>query len=300
MNAKHKMLFFRTQADEASVDGIDDQLCIPASRFVSMSPQSATLLDILFRSVKNNDMSNNGQLTYDKVTLTVTQGDIQEVMDALISYFNSGNNSDGFVVIADDCTTTDSATTALDDQTIGAVYAHPSISGVQSITVADKLYRSTMPMLGTGNATMTAISATELSVNTHYKGSTSTNLAMTIPAASAGRAGDWITVTYTAVISNGQAHTYTCTSDDTSFAAGSVLIGLPGADDADGTRVGRVDECSGSGDNVITITGLTDGDGGIGTTLKFVNMTGGVNGWAVEGIITHQDDGDAASTVAFS
>ena len=58
MNAKHKMLFFRDQADEANVDGIDDQLCIPASRFVSMSPASATTLDILFRSVKNNDLSN--------------------------------------------------------------------------------------------------------------------------------------------------------------------------------------------------------------------------------------------------
>ena len=33
---KNVMLFFRDQADEANVDGIDDQLCIPASRLVGM------------------------------------------------------------------------------------------------------------------------------------------------------------------------------------------------------------------------------------------------------------------------
>ena len=295
-----KMLFFRTQADEANVDGIDDQLCVRADRLVSMSPASATTIEMLFESVKNNTLMNNSQLTYDKVTLTVTQGDIQEVMDALVAKINSYPHSNGFIVIADDMTTTDSAVTALDDQTVSAQYAHPSISGIASITVAAKLYRAPSGMLGTGNATMTAISnGLALAVNTHYK-SIATACAMTIPSAALGKAGDWITVTYGTVINNGVAHTYTSTSDDTSFAAGGVLIALPGADDSNGTRVGRVDECSGSGDNTITITGLTDGDGGIGTTMKFVNMTGAVNGWAVEGMITHQDDGDAASTVAFS
>jgi len=300
MNAKNKMLFFRTQADEANVDGIDDQLCVPVSRFVSMSPASATTLDLLFRSVKNNDLSNNSQLTYDKVTLTVTQGDIQEVMDALVSFMNSGPNSNGFIVVADDCALTDSATSSLNDVVINTAYAHPSISGIASITVADKLYRVSQPMLGTGNAAMTAISdSLALSVNTHYK-SIATGCAMTLPSAAAGKAGDWITVTYGTVINNSAAHTYTTHSDDTTFAAGSVLVGLPGADDADGTRVGRVVESDGSAKNVITLTGLTNGDGGIGTTLKFVNMTGTTNGWACEGQITHQDNGNAAATFAFS
>ena len=297
---KNVMLFFRTVANEDAADGIDDQLCIRADRLVSISPASATTIDMLFHSVKNNILMNNERLTYDKVTLTVTQGDIQEVMDALVQTINGYPHSNGFIVIADDCATTDSAVTALDNLTIATKYAHPSISGIASITVAAKLYRTPSGMLGTGNATMTAISnGLALAVNTHYK-SVATACAMTIPAASAGRAGDWITVTYGTVINNGVAHTYTSTSDDTSFAAGGVLISPPGADDADGTRIGRVDECSGSGDNTITITGLTDGDGGIGSTMKFVNLTGTVNGWAVEGMITHQDDGDALSTVAFS
>ena len=296
---KNVMLFFRDQADEANVDGIDDQLCIPASRLVSISPASDTTVAMYFDSVKNNVHSHNAQLQYDTVVLTVTQGDTEEVLAALVQKINAHPKSDGFLVIADDCATTDSAVTALNDKTISTSYAHPSIEGVASITVADKLYRSQTPSLGTGNTAMTGISATALSVNTHYKGATATALAMTIPAAAAGKAGDWITVTYTTAIDNGAAHTYTSTTD-TSFAAGSVLIGLPGADDDNGTRVGRVDECSGSSDNVVTITGLTDGDGGIGTTLKFINMTGTTNGWAVEGMITHRDKGNAASTVAFS
>ena len=299
MNAKHKMLFFRDQADEASVDGIDDQLCIPASRFVSMSPASATTLDILFRSVKNNDLSNNSQLTYDKVTLTVTQGDIQEVMDSLISFFNSGNNSNGFVVIADDCTTTDSATTALNDLTIGAVYAHPSISGVASITVADKLYRADTPLTVGLGATPTVSpdgtsSAQTLSVNTRYTQARTDANDYLIPSAVAGKAGDWIEVVYIADLANSAAHTYTTTTD-TAYALGSVLK----APSHDGTRVGRIDH-SIAADNVITITGAANGDCGIGTTLKFVNRTGTTNGWAVEGIIEGKGTCGAASAAAFS
>ena len=90
-----KMLFFRTQADEVNANGIDDQLCIRADRLVSIQPASTTTIDMLFHSVKNNVLMNNAQLTYDKVTLTVTLGDIQEVMDALVAKINSYPHSNG-------------------------------------------------------------------------------------------------------------------------------------------------------------------------------------------------------------
>ena len=79
------------------------------------------------------------------------------------------------------------------------------------------------------------------------------------------------------------------------------ILNVPtvGADDNDSTRPGVVDEAT-TNDNILTITGLTDGDGGIGTTLKFVNLTGAANGWAVEATIVHRDKGNAASTAAFS
>ena len=106
MNAKHRMLFFRTQADEANVDGIDYQLCVRADRLVSMSPASATTIDMLFESVKNNVLMNNEQLTYDKVTLTVTTQTQKSVMKAIVEAMNNGPHEDGITVIADDVNST--------------------------------------------------------------------------------------------------------------------------------------------------------------------------------------------------
>ena len=63
--------------------------------------------------------------------------------------------------------------------------------------------------------------------------------------------------------------------------------------------VATTDEST-TNDDVITITGATDGDGGIGTTLKFVNMTGTANGWAAYVVVEGRDDNDAAATCAFS
>ena len=292
MNKLNRMLFFRDQADEASVDGIDDQLCIAADRLVSMSPASDTTIEMLFHSVKNNILMNNEQLTYDKVTLTVKEGDIQEALDALVQTINGHPNSNGFIVIADDCATTDSATSSLNDQTISTVYCHPSITGVASITIADKLYSQAISSnaFGMGNAAPTALTAAgELALNTHYQVNDTDAAAYTIPSAVAGRAGDWILVTYIAAIGNGALHTYTCTTD-TQFTLGSRVFVIG----EDATRIPVIDT-SVADDDQIRITGLTNGDGGIGTTLKFVNKTGTTNGWSVYAKIEGQAAKSAAS-----
>jgi len=292
MNKLNRMLFFRDQADEANVDGIDDQLCIAADRLVSMSPASDTTIEMLFHSVKNNILMNNEQLTYDKVTLTVKEGDIQEALDALVQTINGHPNSNGFIVIADDCATTDSATTALNDQTISTVYCHPSITGVASITIADKLYSQAISSnaFGMGNAAPTALTAAgALALNTHYQVNDTDAAAYTIPSAADGRAGDWITVTYIADIGNGALHTYTCTTD-TQFTLGSRIFVVG----QDATRIPVIDT-SVADDDRVSITGLTNGDGGIGTTLKFVNKTGTTNGWSVYAEVLGQGAMSAAS-----
>ena len=251
-NDSNVMLFFRDVSDEASANGIDDQVCLPASRLVSISPGSTTTIEMLFHSVKNNVYMHNDQLTYDKVTLTVTQGDIQEVMDALVQKINSYPHQNGFLVIADDCTTTDSATTALDDQTISAVYAHPSISGIASITIANKLYKTQLPSIGTGAAAPTATAAGALNVNTHYVNDDTATTAYTIASAADGKAGDWITVVYTVSIGNTNTHTYT--TADTNWSVGSLIR------NQGGSRVGVVDVSTTNDDRVL-ITGDTNGDG---------------------------------------
>ena len=118
---------------------------------------------------------------------------------------------------------------------------------------------------------------------------------MTIPSAAAGKAGDWITVFYDVAAGDTSAHTYTTTTD-TTFSLGST-IRTAGGSHAD--RIPRADIAV-AADNVITITGATNGDGGQGTYLKFVNLTGAAQGWAAEVYVTAQGTGVTAGTAAFS
>ena len=294
MKVDNLMLFFRDQADEANVDGIDDQLCIPAKNLVGISPASDTTLTLTFESVKNNTNSHNEMVAHDTVVLTVQEGDLFEAMEGILQAINSNPHHDGFLVIADDCATTDSATSALADLTIATEYVHPSIQGVASITCKAATYSARFPDFGIGNAEPTNISATALSVNTHYQ-SIAAATAMTIPSAAAGKAGDWITVVYDVAAGNTNAHTYTTTTD-TAYALGSTIRTNRGSH-AD--RIPLLD-ISEAADNVITITGATNGDGGLGTYLKFVNLTGAAQGWAAEVYVTDQGSGVTAATAAFS
>ena len=294
MKVDNLMLFFRDQADEANIDGIDDQLCIPAKNLVGISPASDTTLTLTFESVKNNANSHNEMVAHDTVVLTVQEGDLFEAMEGILQAINSNPHHDGFLVIADECATTDSATSALADLTIATEYVHPSIQGVASINNKAATYSARMPDFGIGNAEPTNISATALSVNTHYQ-SIAAATAMTIPSAAAGKAGDWITVIYDVAIGNTNAHTYTTTTD-TAYALGSTIRTNRGS------HVDRIPllDISEAADNVITITGATAGDGGLGTYLKFVNLTGAAQGWAAEVYVTDQGDGVTAATAAFS
>ena len=141
------------------------------------------------------------------------------------------------------------------------------------------------------NVAPTDISATALTVNTYYK-SIAAATAMTIPSAAAGSIGDFISIYYSVAIGNGNAHTYTTTTD-TAYTLGSTAVRIGGA-------VASVGDLSVAADNILTITGHTNGDGGLGTTVRFVNVTGAAQGWAVEAITTNQGTGAQAGTIAFS
>jgi len=149
----------------------------------------------------------------------------------------------------------------------------------------------TLRAAGTAGAAPTDIAAGVLAVNTYYK-SIAAATALTIPSAAAGNVGDFISVYYSVAAGNGNAHTYTTTTD-TAYALGSTAVRIGGG-------VASVGDLSVAADNVLTITGHTNGDGGLGTTVKFVNMTGATNGWAVEAVTTNQGAGSQAGTIAFS
>ena len=79
-------------------------------------------------------------------------------------------------------------------------------------------------------------------------------------------------------------------STDTQFTLGSRVFVIG----EDATRIPVIDT-SVADDDEVRITGLTNGDGGIGTTLKFVNKTGTTNGWSVYAEIEGQAAKSAAS-----
>ena len=137
----NKFLYFRTVADEAN-DGVTglktsapSSFMFPADTLTAMQPTSDTALTLYFSSALNNNNAVGG--LRDTVVLNVSQGDIFEVMSAITDAIASPTrgHSDGFIVIADDVATTDSAVTALNNLAVSPKYAHGSITSCGAITV---------------------------------------------------------------------------------------------------------------------------------------------------------------------
>lgn len=142
-----KWLYFRTVTDMADDDGdtgstntAPTSLCIPADSLVGIAPISDTSISMTFESCRSRKMNSRmGTGTHtsptDEVLLVVTQGKTAEVMKGIVQAINGySRGKDGFLVIADDCVTTDSATSALNDLTIASEFIHPDITSVGAIT----------------------------------------------------------------------------------------------------------------------------------------------------------------------
>ena len=141
----NKFLYFRTVADEAN-DGVTglktntpSSFLFPASTLTAIQPTDDGLLTLYFTPALNT-VNSAGPLR-DTVVLNVTEGDHFEVMEAITSAIAnpSRGHSDGFIVIADDVTTTDALASPPDgpaaDTKIAAKYIHGSITSCGAITV---------------------------------------------------------------------------------------------------------------------------------------------------------------------
>ena len=154
------------------------------------------------------------------------------------------------------------------------------IAGVASTTNTAGLRDSrSFRNAATAGATHTTAAAGALAVNTHYIVNLTATTAFTLASAADSPIGSWITLLYGTAIGNTNNHSYTC-ADDT-WAVGSLIFRCGGA-------VANQADLSVDGDNVVTIQGITDGDGGVGTCVKFVNTTGEAGGWAVEAVVWGQ------------
>lgn len=288
-----KYLFFRECTDEDNSHTGDAQIMIPVSNVTGIWPHSTTEVRIHFKSVHNFAAATvnggSGVVTNDFVKLVINEGKHASVVSSIIEAINGKDN---FVVIADNVTTfVDGSTRVLGE------YINKNIIGCDNVlanelTVAD--YGGTgdchLPEIIWGAATTALSDGLDLDVNTNYH-SVATAVTVALPSAAAGKKGDWITVTYTTVINNGAVHTFNTTTDAT-FVAGSKIIRIGGA------VASGIDVCDGSAKNTLVIDGDTDGDGGIGTTIKFINTTGATDGWAAEAIVLNQGDGSAAMASA--
>ena len=133
-----KYLYFRSVTDEAN-DGVTglktnnpSSFLFPASTLTAMQPTADTTLTLYFEPAIAKA---NGGLR-DKVDLTVVAGDTFEVMQAISDAIANParGHSDGFITVCDAVTTTDSATSALDDLAVPGTFIHKSVTAC-TITV---------------------------------------------------------------------------------------------------------------------------------------------------------------------
>lgn len=276
-------LYFAEADVETGGDSASEAITVPASSYLFADPESLTLTNFYFKSVLGSDYG------MQKVALTHTSAKNKEVIKGVLSCVNAHPSKGGFVIVAN------ANVAAL---TTGAEWSEALGGFVTGVAITQDVVG--LQGGGTGNvrlpemswgAASTAISnGLALTVNTNYH-SIATVVTATVPSAAAGKIGDWITVKYTTVINDGVVHTFNTTTD-TTYVAGSTITRIGG-----GVASG-IDVCDGSAKNTLVIDGDTNGDGGIGTVIRFVNTTGAANGWAAESIVLNQGNGSVAMAAA--
>ena len=98
-----KFFYFRDVADEVNDDDISASICIPVDSIAGIVPVAITTLELY--------LNKGGVVNNQKVTLTVTRGKLQEVMQEIVSYANGyTHNKAPLTVMGDAATTTHNAT----------------------------------------------------------------------------------------------------------------------------------------------------------------------------------------------
>ena len=133
-----KYLYFRTQADQADDDGIDDSLYLPARQITALVPTSTTALTIFFESMYNDQGGTDDEVVIsDSVVVNCTAGKVKQVMEHLIRAINSNKlYGDGLITVADDVTTTYLTSSAAADETVDAKVLDAGITTCGAITIA--------------------------------------------------------------------------------------------------------------------------------------------------------------------
>ena len=147
MVTDEKYLYFRTVADEDDDDAITaDSVLVPVSKITGFYPSNsgaagsaADELTIYFDSINNIQTAGDNEVVKsDSVLLNITAGQSFNVMQAIVDAINATGAAyqDGYIVIADDATTTVGATSIEgNNATKDAIYIHSGITSCGAITV---------------------------------------------------------------------------------------------------------------------------------------------------------------------
>ena len=135
-------LYFRTEADQDSDASAATSACYPVSSFLGMTPTADGVLTLYFKPLLNafsGGEAANADYINDSVALTVSTHRHKEVMENLIKAMNGRvERTGGFIVVADDVTTTYLTSSAGADETVSAIVLNEdsNISSCGAIAVA--------------------------------------------------------------------------------------------------------------------------------------------------------------------
>ena len=145
--AMEKYLYFRTVADEDDDDAITaDSVLVPVSKITGFYPSNsgsagtaADELTIYFDSINNIQTAGDNEVVKsDSVLLNITAGQSFNVMQAIIDAINAAGVAyqDGYIVVADDATTTVGASSIEgNNATKDAIVIHSGITSCGAITI---------------------------------------------------------------------------------------------------------------------------------------------------------------------
>jgi hypothetical protein len=119
-----KFFYFRDVANEDADDDISASIAIPVDSIAGIVPVAITTLELY--------LNKNGLVNDQKVTLTVTRGKLQEVMQEIVSYANGyTHNKAPLTVMADAATTTHGTTsTEGNDKTKAEIFFSNDVTAV--------------------------------------------------------------------------------------------------------------------------------------------------------------------------
>ena len=118
-----KFFYFRDVANEDADDDISASIAIQVDSIAGVVPVAITTLELYLRK--------QGLVNDQKVTLTVTRGKLQEVMQEIAMFANRNPHHSGLSVMADAATTTHGTSSVEgNDKTKNSIFFSPDVTAV--------------------------------------------------------------------------------------------------------------------------------------------------------------------------